>query len=70
MTADHDVFALRKEFNEWCEKMTGTLFSPGARSSDFYYEIWLAGRAAERDRLDEGERQRMLAEADKIIKEL
>ena len=46
--SDRDVFTLRQEFNKWCDSMTGFLFSSGAKSSDFYYEIWLAGRAAQR----------------------
>lgn len=40
-----EVEALRKEFSDWCDMMmTGALFSPGAKSSDFYFSIWLGGR--------------------------
>lgn len=34
----------REQFNAWCDAMTGTLFSPGAKSSDFYFAIWCGGK--------------------------
>ena len=35
----------REEFNAWVRSKTGTMFSPGKpESSDFYFNIWLAGK--------------------------
>lgn len=36
----------REVFNAWVAVRTGTLFAPGAASSDFYYEIFKAGALA------------------------
>lgn len=36
----------RAEFNAWVRSTTGIFFSPGAESSDFYFQIWSAGKAA------------------------
>jgi len=44
---------LREIFNEWVRANTGILFSPGnPESSDFYFEIWCAGRESIQKTLD------------------
>jgi hypothetical protein len=55
-----DPDAARAEFNAWVRSTTGTFFSSGAETSNFYYGIWRAGMAAGR----KAERERCAAEAE------
>src|SRR5438067_675838 len=50
----------RKTFNAWADAMTGTLFTSGAKSSEFYFKIWMAGYDALRAAPASEEVQRVL----------